>query len=80
MSGHLAVPPGIVLVPLPARSPELQPVERLWGLVDEAVANRVWETLDALEAALVARCRMVRAAMPEYVRHLTCYHRWPTFA
>ena len=36
----LAVPEGISLVFLPPYSPELQPAERLWPLVDEAVANR----------------------------------------
>lgn len=59
-SRAVAIPPGITLVPLPPRSPELQPTERLWGLVDEAVANRVWETLDDPERALVERCRVVR--------------------
>lgn len=79
-SAKVAVPDGITLVPLPARSPELQPAERLWGLVDEAVANRLWETLDGLQGAVVERCRVVRAAMREYVRRLTRYHWWPAFA
>lgn len=79
-SAKLVVPEGIVLAPLPARSPELQPAERLWGLVDEAVANRLWETLDALQGAVVERCRVVREAMREYVRRLTRYHWWPAFA
>lgn len=79
-SGKVAVPDGITLVPLPARSPELQPAERLWGLVDEAVANRMWETLEALQAAVVERCRVVRATMREHVHRLTRYHWWPSFA
>ena len=45
--------PGIDLVFLPAASPELQPAERLWTLVDEPVANRVFSDLGALEAVLV---------------------------
>lgn len=79
-SRHLRLPPGMLLVPLPARSPELQPAERLWGIVDAAVANRLWETLDALQAALVERCQVVRETMQGYVQHLTRYHWWPTFA
>lgn len=79
-SARVAVPDGITLVPLPARSPELQPAERLWGLVDEAVANRMWETLDELQAAAVERCRVVRETMRGYVRRLTRYHWWPAFA
>jgi transposase len=30
---------GLTLIPLPAYSPELQPVERVWPLVDEPLAN-----------------------------------------
>lgn len=76
----VAVPDGITLAPLPARSPERQPAERRWGLVDEAVANRLWETLGALQAAVVERCRAVRATRRAYVRSLTRYPWWPTFA
>ena len=35
----LAIPDGITLVFLPPYSPELQPAERLWPLVDEPVVN-----------------------------------------
>jgi hypothetical protein len=54
--GEVEVPEGIHLEFLPARSPELQPAERLWPLVNEAVANRLFEDLDELEEALVERC------------------------
>ena len=49
------MPEGTELEFLPARSPELQPAERLWPLVNECVANRLFEDLDELEA-LVERC------------------------
>jgi hypothetical protein len=48
----LKVPEGLHLEFLPARSPELQPAERLWPLVNERVANRPFENLDELEGAL----------------------------
>ncbi len=54
--GKVEVPEGIHLEFLPARSPELQPAERLWPLANEAVANRLFEELDGLEEALVKRC------------------------
>lgn len=76
-SRELVVPDGIDLVPLPAASPELQPAERLWPLVDEAVANRAFADLDALEDALVARCRTLRGDRTP-IRNLTCYHWWPS--
>ena len=37
----------------PPHSPELQPAERLWPLVDEPIANRAFADLDALETVLV---------------------------
>lgn len=75
-STALVVPEGIDLVSLPPYSPELQPAERLWPLVDEAIVNRVFADLDALEDVLVARCRTLREQQ-EPIQALTCYHWWP---
>ena len=75
----LVVPAGIDLVFLPPDSPELQPAERLWGPVDEPVANRTFadlDALDALEAVLVSRCNAL-AAQPGRVRGHTHFHWWP---
>lgn len=75
-AGTLVVPEGIDLVPLPPASPELQPVERLWPLVDEAVANRTFSDLAELEDVLVARCRTLRADRRR-VTGQTRFHWWP---
>jgi hypothetical protein len=72
----LAVPEGVHLALLPAHSPELQPAERLWPLLDEAVANRAFADLDALEAALVARCRALMADRRTVKAHAR-FHWWP---
>jgi DDE superfamily endonuclease len=72
----LVVPEGIDLVLLPAKSPELQPAERLWSLLDEPVANRAFADLDALEAVLVARCRTLEAD-PARLKAHTRFHWWP---
>jgi hypothetical protein len=48
----LAVPEGIRLVYLPPYTPELQPAETLWTHVDEPIANKHFETLDDLDAAV----------------------------
>lgn len=72
----LTVPAGIDLVFLPAASPELQPAERLWSLVDEPVVNRAFADLDALEAVLVARCRSLEAD-PDRLKAHTRFHWWP---
>lgn len=76
LAHHLVVPQGIDLVFLPPASPELQPAERLWPLVDEPVANRVFADLAALEAILVERCRTLEADRPRLSAH-TCFHWWP---
>ena len=70
----LAVPEGISLVFLPPYTPELQPAERLWPLVDEAVVNKHFAALDALDAAVAARCRHLDAAT---IKPHTDSHWWP---
>jgi transposase len=75
-SPRLAVPEGLHLAPLPPYSPELQPAERLWGLLDEPVANRAFADLDELEAALVGRCRALERQRRR-IKARTRYHWWP---
>ncbi len=70
------MPDGIDLVPLPPASPELQPVERLWPLVDEVVANRIFADLDELEDVLVVLWLTPRADRRR-VRGHTRFHWWP---
>ncbi len=70
------MPDGIHLVFLPAYPPELQPAERLWPLVHEAMANRRIETLEELEDLLTERCRVL-AADAEVIRSNTLFHWWP---
>lgn len=72
----LDLPPGLYLEFLPAYSPELQPAERLWPLVNEAVANRVFASLADLEAAVAER---LLALLPQIarLRELTHFHWWP---
>jgi hypothetical protein len=70
------VPDGLHLVPLPPYSPELQPAERLWPLVDEPLANRAFDTLAALDTVLGDRC-VYLADHPEVVRGYTDFHWWP---
>ena len=76
-SPALGLPEGIEVVFLPAASPEVQPAERLWPLVDEPVANRAFPDLEALEAVLVARCRTLEADR-ERLKALTRFHWWPS--
>ncbi len=70
----LAVPDGITLVFLPPYSPELQPAERLWPLLDEAVANKHFPTLADLDAAIAERSTRLD---PSMIRPHTNFHLWP---
>jgi DDE superfamily endonuclease len=75
-SPQVQVPAGIHLEWLPPYSPELQPAERLWPLTNEPLANRVFPTLAALDAALAEQCVRL-TQQPERVRPLTLFHWWP---
>jgi transposase len=75
MSHKLTIPDGIHLFPLPAYSPELQPSERLWPLLREAVANKDPADIDALEELLVDRCRELRRS-PETIHANSLFGWW----
>ena len=70
---RLARPPNVVLYPLPPCTPELQPAEPLWPLVREALANRGFDSLEALESVLVGRCRWLMDH-PEVVQGAVGFH------
>ncbi len=67
---------GVRLVFLPPYSPELQPVERVWPLVNEAVANRYFRDLEEMMEVVAERCRVL-AGDPETLRRHTLFHWWP---
>ena len=51
MSAKLAVPDNITLLPLPPRSPELNPVENIWQFMrDNWLSNRVFKSYDDIVA------------------------------
>ena len=68
----LAIPPDVVLHP-PSCTPELQPAEPLWPLVREALANKTFPTLAALEEPLGRRCQWL-AAHPDTVEGAVGFH------
>ena len=76
MSEQLQVPEGIHLVPLPPYSPELQPAERLWPLVNEPLANEAFETIVEVEELVYQRCRRL-LLQQQLIRGLTFYHWLP---
>ena len=51
LSGRLVVPENITLLPLPPRSPELNPVENVWQFIRQTwLSNRVFESYDDIVA------------------------------
>jgi transposase len=73
---NLDVPDGLRIVYLPRYSPQLQPAECLWPVLDEPIANQYFETLDQLDAAIAARCLTLDAA-PELCHGRTNFHWRP---
>ncbi len=77
-SKQVKLPFGIIEEFLPPYSPELQPAERLWSLVDEPLVNEHFQTLEELEEVLAIRCRVLQEMRRE-IKNLTDYH-WLTYA
>ncbi|AFV77248.1 hypothetical protein Theos_2257 (plasmid) [Thermus oshimai JL-2] len=75
-SGGLRVPEGVGLVYLPPYSPELQPVERVWPLVDAVVANGQVGTEEELWERVESRCAYLQTQR-ELIRNHTLFHWWP---
>jgi transposase len=73
---NLKIPDGIRLIYLPPYSPELQPAETLWALVDEPIINQHIATIKELDAKIAAQC-IALAEQPEQIRTRTGFHWWP---
>ena len=73
----LAVPDGIRLVYLPRHSPELQPAECLWPLLDEPLVNRHFATLAEVDRVVARRCLDLDADR-DSIKARTRFRRWPT--
>ena len=72
----LKIPDGIRLVFLPPYSPELQPAETLWALVDEPIVNRHIATIEELEEKIANQC-IALAEQPEKLQTRIGFHWWP---
>jgi transposase len=74
-SGAVAWPANLVPLPLPPYSPELNPVEPVFRVLRQALANRVFADLAALEAALTEALRPYWDEPPRLQR-LTGFPWW----
>src|ERR1700747_3005611 len=73
---NLKIPDGIRLVCLPPYSPELQPAEPLWALVDEPIVNHHIATIPELEEKIANQC-IALAEQPEQIHSRAGFHWWP---
>jgi len=65
---------GIQLCFLPAYSPELQPAERIWPLINEVVANRAYKSLEELEVVVGNRMEQLEGQSAVIKAH--CHYHW----
>ena len=65
---------GAELLFLPPYSPELQPAEHLWPVLDEPLANHYFGTLAELEHVVAQRCRVLNR---DQLKPGTNFHWWP---
>nr|WP_280940486.1 IS630 family transposase [Aurantimonas sp. 22II-16-19i] len=72
----LTVPDGLRQVFLPPYTPELQPAETLWALVDEPVVNKHIASIAELDAIIAERCCHL-AKQPDIIRGRAGFHWWP---
>jgi transposase len=73
---NLKIPDGIRLIHLPPYSPELQPAETLWALVDEPIVNQHIATIEELDAKIAHQC-VALAEQREQIQSRTNFHWWP---
>ena len=77
---RVKLPKGVELHFLPPYSPELQPAERLWPLLNECISNRLVSTRKELERLVIDRCKWMMQEGKDLIRGLTRFHWWPTQA
>ena len=53
-SSHEMIPSGIHIVTLPPYSPELNPIEKLWDLIQDHTANKLWPTIEGLDKVVAS--------------------------
>ena len=67
---------GIRLIYLPPCSPELQPAEIFWALVDGPIVNKHIATIKELEEKIASQC-VALAEQPDQIKSRTGFHWWP---
>lgn len=72
---RLKVPDGIHIIFQPPYSPQLQPTERIWPLINQHVANKAHDDIDHLWNDVGERCAWLEAH-PELIKPRTSFYWW----
>ena len=69
------MPEGLHLIFCPGQAPQPKPAERLWPILSEAIANRLFNTIEELEEVIIERCNQL-SKMKDKIKALTNYEWW----
>lgn len=72
---HIPWPPQLTPLPLPSYSPELNPAEQVFRVLRARLANRIFASLDELDAALTEQLQTFWDH-PAALHQLTAYPWW----
>jgi hypothetical protein len=75
LSRQVVWPSGMSPLPLPAYSPELNPVEQVFRQLKAQLANQLFDNLESLERAL-SKALAPYWKQPQLLRRLTAYPWW----
>ncbi len=53
-NSHPSIPDGVHTIRLPPYSPELNPIEKLWDLIQDHTANKLWPNIERLDQGVAA--------------------------
>jgi transposase len=74
-AAQLEIPPNITLLFIPPYTPELNPAEKIWRHIKDAIANEVFPTIDDLSNRL---CQEVKALSEQIVKSITGFQVYLT--
>ena len=72
------IPEGLEILKLPPYSPDLQPVERIWKIVNQSISNRCNAKFDVMVERISERCKWMMEYGVDLVRRVTSFYWLPT--
>ena len=72
------IPEGLEVLKLPPYSPDLQPAERIWKIVNQSISNRCNVKWDVMVDRISERCKWMMEYGTDLVRRVTSFYWLPT--